>query len=250
MRPSKTTFNVVAMFCAVALSVAAPAAAQRRNPSGGGSRDSGSGGGGDRAVPRGSSGGGDQSPRSSGGGTSTASAPSSASDSQGDRSGGSTAGSRPRSGQTSTGTAVPRRGTPPSSGAPIVIDSGGYYTGYYPWGYGGYGYGGYYGGYYDPWYYGGGYGGYGGGYGGGYYRTGYEGSLRLKMKPRDASVFVDGYYAGTVDEFDGVFQRLRIESGPHRIEVRADGYQPLSFEIRILPGRTINYSGDLKPARP
>ena len=66
------------------------------------------------------------------------------------------------------------------------------------------------------------------------------------MKPRQASVYVDGYYAGVVDEFDGVFQRLHIEPGPHRIEVQADGYEPLVFEIRIQPDRTITYTGELK----
>jgi hypothetical protein len=140
----------------------------------------------------------------------------------------------------------------PPSGGPIFVDRG-YYRSYYPWGYGGYGFGGYYGGYYDPWFYGGGYGPYGGyygpyGYPGYYVSSGYEGAVRLKVKPREASVFVDGYFAGQVDEFDGVFQRLRVEPGPHRIEIRADGYEPLSFEIRVQPGRTVNYSGELRPA--
>jgi hypothetical protein len=31
--------------------------------------------------------------------------------------------------------------------------------------------------------------------------------------PRDAEVYVDGYYAGTVDDFDGTFQRLHIDTG-------------------------------------
>ena len=29
------------------------------------------------------------------------------------------------------------------------------------------------------------------------------GGLRLRVEPKDAQVFVDGYYAGVVDEFDG-----------------------------------------------
>jgi hypothetical protein len=72
----------------------------------------------------------------------------------------------------------------------------------------------------------------------------------LKVKPRHAEVYVDGYFAGIVDEFDGFWQRLHVEPGPHRIEVRADGYEPLSFEVRILPDRTITYSGELKPLIP
>ena len=65
------------------------------------------------------------------------------------------------------------------------------------------------------------------------------------MKPRDASVFVDGYFAGQVDDFDGVFQRLHLEPGPHRIEISADGYETLTFEIRAERDRTTTYSGTL-----
>jgi hypothetical protein len=153
--------------------------------------------------------------------------------------------SRPRDGRRPTGTAVDRTGPPPSTG-----DRGRGY--YYPYGYSryfwpGYGFGlGYY--YdplwYDPYLYGGGYGGYGG-YSSQSYRE--TGSLRLKIKPRDAKVYVDGYFVGDVDSFDGIFQRLGIEAGGHRIELRADGYEPLEFEVLITPGETVTYKGELKP---
>jgi hypothetical protein len=147
------------------------------------------------------------------------------------------------------GDATPRRGVHPD-GRRVVLVPGGYYGSYYPWGYGGLGFGGYYGGFYDPWYWGG-YPGYYSGYYSGYYGGGgfgFDGALRLKVKPRDASVFVDGYFAGRVDDFDGVFQRLHIEPGPHRIEIRADGFEPLIFEVRIQPDRTITYTGELVPS--
>ena len=66
------------------------------------------------------------------------------------------------------------------------------------------------------------------------------------MTPRQAEVLVDGYFAGAVDDFDGLFQQLRLEPGPHRIEIRLDGYEPLSFEVRILPDRTVTYKGTLQ----
>jgi hypothetical protein len=152
--------------------------------------------------------------------------------------------SRPRAGRPQTGDAVARTSRPPASGGGTTIYVpggyyGGYYGSYYPWSYGGLGLGGYYGGYYDPWFDGG----YQGYYSGG---ADYEGRLRLKVKPKEAQVFVDGYFAGIVDDFDGVFQRLHIETGPHRIELRADGYEPLSLEVRIQPGRTLTYKGELK----
>ena len=155
--------------------------------------------------------------------------------------------SRPRDGGDPVGTAVPRGTTPRPSGPSIFVPGGYYYPGYYG------GYGGYYGGYYDPWW--------GGYYGAGYYDPWYggypvdlqstysstdEGSLRLKIKPREAEVYVDGYYTGVVDDFDGIFQRLHLDSGPHRIEVRAPGYETLEFEVRITPDHTTTYQGELK----
>jgi hypothetical protein len=158
--------------------------------------------------------------------------------------------SRPREGRVPLGSAISRADAPPRTDISVFlryvpIGFGGYYGGF---GYNPYFYDpfwGYYG--YSPGYYG--YGGYGYG-GGGYYssQAGYRdtGSLRLKVKPREAQVFVDGYYMGTVDQFDGVFQRLRLESGGHRIELRGEGLEPLVFEVLIVPGETITYRGELK----
>ena len=65
------------------------------------------------------------------------------------------------------------------------------------------------------------------------------------MSPVDAEVWVDGFYAGVVDDFDGTFQSLRLESGGYRIEIVAPGYEPLVFDVRITPGRKTTYRGDL-----
>jgi hypothetical protein len=186
------------------------------------------GGGNDRAVPRGSG------TRDSGRAGTT----------------GVQATERDRGGRQSFGSAVPRR-YPPSHGGgggwghdywyyPYYPLSYGFFWnpwwGYgYPWGgyaYGGYGYGGYYGGGY-------------GHYQGPAYQT--YGGLRLKVKPKEAEVFVDGYFAGIVDDFDGAFQQLNLDVGPHRIEVRHPGHEPLTFEIRMQPDEKITYKGTLKP---
>jgi hypothetical protein len=114
---------------------------------------------------------------------------------------------------------------------------------YYPYGYGGFGLGYFY---YDPytWY----------PYDYGAYRFqgygyGYPvGELRLQVRPRQAEVYVDGYYAGRVDDFDGMFQALELESGGYSIEIVAPGYEPIQFDVRIQPGRKVSYRGDLRPA--
>ena len=73
------------------------------------------------------------------------------------------------------------------------------------------------------------------------------GGLRLRVEPRNAQVFVEGYFVGTVDDFDGG-RGLPLESGPQSIEIRADGYESLQIQVRILPNETITYEGDLTAA--
>jgi hypothetical protein len=71
------------------------------------------------------------------------------------------------------------------------------------------------------------------------------GDLRLKVSPRDAAVYVDGYYAGIVDDFDGFFQRLTLEVGPHEIEIEAVGFGSQVFDVYVDPERTIDLHADL-----
>jgi hypothetical protein len=186
--------------------------------------------------------------------------------------------SRPRDGRTVTGTAGERVGPPPGSGGGSPCggrECGGYYPiydPYYYWGYYdpyyygygyryanywmpgygfGFGYFGYdpflFGGYYDPYIYAFGSGQSSGGYGVGQYRG--VGSLRLKVKPQNAQVYIDGYYVGLVDSFDGMFQRLEIEAGSHRVEVKAEGHEPVQFDVMVQPGETVTYKGELPRIR-
>lgn len=125
----------------------------------------------------------------------------------------------------------------------------------YPYGYGAFGFGYFYN---DPYAWSPGaypaYGGYGaGGYGSPGYYPGRAygdfdiGYLRLRITPRHAQVFVDGYFAGEVDDYDGIVQAMKLESGPYHIEITAPGYETLEFDIRMTPGQKINYRGDLRP---
>jgi hypothetical protein len=58
-------------------------------------------------------------------------------------------------------------------------------------------------------------------------------------------VYVDGYFAGRVDDYDGIFQALKLEAGAHHIQIVAQGYSPLNFDVRIEPNRKITYRGTL-----
>lgn len=102
--------------------------------------------------------------------------------------------------------------------------------GYYPYAYSGYGYGPYGYGYPQP----------PAGYVRGVYGVAY-GGVRIQGAPPDAQVFADGYYVGVVDDFDGAFQQMNLQPGPHQIEIRVPGYPPIEFDVRIEPGETITY---------
>ena len=123
----------------------------------------------------------------------------------------------------------------------------GFYYGY-PWyvgpsaySYGGYGYG------YPSSYWYGGYPAYGYyGRSSAYYYPTY-GGVRIALPQRDAEVYVDGYYAGVVDDFDGNLQQVNLEPGPHHLEIRAEGFTPAEFDVNVDPGRTITYRTVLRP---
>ncbi len=80
--------------------------------------------------------------------------------------------------------------------------------------------------------------------------AGPEGDLRIAVKPRDASVYVDGYFAGSVDDFDGVFQRLHLPPGEHEVVVHLAGYRSLRERVYVSPNSTRKIEGTLERQSP
>ena len=103
--------------------------------------------------------------------------------------------------------------------------------------------------FYDPWY-GIGYPWYPTYYG--YQRPYYDlaGSLRLQVAPRETEVFIDGYFAGTVDDFDGIFQSLNVEPGEHDIELYLPGHRSLQQKLYLQPGKTSRIRHTMQPIAP
>ena len=75
-----------------------------------------------------------------------------------------------------------------------------------------------------------------------------QGRLSLYVSPLSSQVFVEGFYVGTAADFQD--RGLWLEPGPHRIELRADGYETATFDVRILEDQTVNYRSDLARAAP
>jgi hypothetical protein len=190
------------------------------------------------------------------------------------------ASARPRGDAPVLGQAALRTSRPPTGNTGVIISGYPYYGDYGYYGYPGYGYG-YYGWpgygygsmygypwYYDPYAW---WAGLGPLYGWGMYAlpmSAYSslwadyyagaspsyiesttGSVKLKVTPKDAEVYVDDTYYGKVDSYDGAFQHLDLKAGTHRVEIRASGYETIQFQIRVLPGKTITYDGQMKAVK-
>lgn len=75
------------------------------------------------------------------------------------------------------------------------------------------------------------------------------GGVSFEITPMDAAVYVDGEYAGVVSNFTPRTQPLSLAPGPHRIEVRAAGYDTAVFELDVVAGEVTPYQGQLQPVR-
>jgi hypothetical protein len=68
--------------------------------------------------------------------------------------------------------------------------------------------------------------------------------------PREAEVYVDGYLVGTVDDFDGWSQRLRIQPGEHEIEIYLEGHRSVRQKMLFRPGETYKIRATLEKLGP
>ncbi len=70
------------------------------------------------------------------------------------------------------------------------------------------------------------------------------GLLSLDIQPAELlQIFVDGYYVGTTAD---VGSAIDLEPGPHRIELRAQGFEPLDFGVSVRAGRVTTYRDTLR----
>ena len=78
----------------------------------------------------------------------------------------------------------------------------------------------------------------------------YASDLRIMATPREAEVYVDGYLVGTVDDFDGWSQRLRIQPGEHEIEIYLEGHRSVRQKMLFRPGETYKIRATLEKLGP
>lgn len=71
-------------------------------------------------------------------------------------------------------------------------------------------------------------------------------SLRLRVSPSHAKVYVNGALAGTVSDFSGLTGHLKVPLDEPLIEIKADGYETFVPEVEITAGRTTTVRGSLR----
>ena len=69
-----------------------------------------------------------------------------------------------------------------------------------------------------------------------------HGLLRLDVEPATAQVYVDGFFVGSADDLRSA---LSVTAGPHRLELKADGFETAAFDLHIRPNGTLRLTHTL-----
>jgi hypothetical protein len=74
-----------------------------------------------------------------------------------------------------------------------------------------------------------------------------SGGLSFEITPSDAEIYVDGQFEGPVSNFTPSSAPLTLTPGRHHVEIRASGYQVMSFDADVVAGQVIPYQGTMQP---
>ena len=72
-----------------------------------------------------------------------------------------------------------------------------------------------------------------------------SGSVSFEITPSTAEVYIDGKYVGRVSDLGPTTQPLALTPGRHKVEIRAAGYQTLSFDADVVAGQVVPYRGTM-----
>jgi hypothetical protein len=68
--------------------------------------------------------------------------------------------------------------------------------------------------------------------------------VRIDVDPEEAedaaAVYVDGFYAGIVDDFNGFFQSLPLPPGGHTVTIYLEGYRTVRWNVYLRPASVLN----------
>ena len=64
------------------------------------------------------------------------------------------------------------------------------------------------------------------------------GDVKTEVTPKQTEIYVDGFYAGVADDFDGIFHRLSATVGGHAVTLHLEGYRTVTRNIYVQPNST------------
>ena len=68
-----------------------------------------------------------------------------------------------------------------------------------------------------------------------------KGQIALKADPKDAAVYIDEAYAGTVQRLKNIW----LHPGAYDLSIRAAGREPFQQRVYVLTGKTLNINAKL-----
>lgn len=70
-------------------------------------------------------------------------------------------------------------------------------------------------------------------------------TLKLKVKPKRAAVFLDEKFVGHAADFGGAFRSMKISPGKHQIRVELPGYQTFVTQVDLLANQEAEVKTEL-----
>jgi len=70
-------------------------------------------------------------------------------------------------------------------------------------------------------------------------------TLKLKVQPTRAAVFLDDRFVGHAGEFGGAFRSMLVSPGKHRIKIELPGYRTFETEVNLLAGQKTEVKTEL-----
>jgi hypothetical protein len=75
------------------------------------------------------------------------------------------------------------------------------------------------------------------------------GGISFDITPGNAQVYVDGSFAGLVEDFDAASAPLLLAPGDHYVEIRLTGHRTAIIDVTVNPGEVTPYQGTLERLR-
>jgi hypothetical protein len=77
-----------------------------------------------------------------------------------------------------------------------------------------------------------------------------QAGIRTEVTPKDAAVYLDGYYAGRVSDFDGALQSLHVAPGGHTVTLYLEGFRTVTEDVYVRPDSTFKLNAAMARLAP